>query len=384
MVKLLRNHFKKLLVGLALIPFVMYGQQNYYVTDSVRIEGVHLIDGGGVLNFQYCIILVNGNIVKLPPEKVKEYGYKNGRVFISKDVNLLLETKRVFLERISSGKINLYFYKYKSKYNNKYIRILYLEKGDTFIDLTKYANNVKDLHNLLKAWTSDCSEVADAIKNVHNNRKSLKLFIDQYNRCELKYFPRFRLGVIAGYELSKLTIPANDIVELSYLNPVYAGSITGGFLMDLPVVADEMSLHSEFVFSKSVYSYNGTKANVETDLLASYYLVKFPLLMRYGHSFNRFHPFVDVGFEGTVVLKTEEVSLYKLNPELGYKEIVYTDLSPMLSSLQMGYAMGAGFEYRLSNKLSFLIEMRYTKQYGLSSSDSFNTNYFEFSTGIIF
>jgi len=377
------KHLQKNLIGLFLVlfffPIVLQGQQNYYITDSSKVEGVSLITGGNMINYQYCQILDNDKIIKLTPDEVKEYGFDNGKVFVSKEIEDMFKTKRVFLELLSSGDINLYFYE------NKYRKVFYLERENTFIDLMSFSkDNEQDLKETLFEWTQDCSEFEDVVKYVHYNKESLRLFIDKYNNCELKSFPRPRFGITVGYEFSKLMLSSITYDGLNSLNSEYSGGITGGILLDVPVFIDIISLHTEVVFSKNIYSYSGIYVNKEVDLLASIYVLKYPVLLRYSHNFNNIRPFADIGFEGAVVLKKEEASYFKTSQNTNLISISSTDISSVINTWHMGYAFGAGFEYRLNSNLSLLFEMRYTTQYGLTSPDSFKTNYFEFSTGIIF
>ena len=96
------------------MPVVAYGQNEYYSIDSSIYVGVKLIDGGAILNSRICQVKKDGEVVEYSPYEVKEYGFKDGRVYVSKEIQLSDSSKRrVFLERLYKGKANLYYYRAK-------------------------------------------------------------------------------------------------------------------------------------------------------------------------------------------------------------------------------------------------------------------------------
>ena len=94
--------------------------------------GVKIIDGGSVRNAKYMQVILNKKTEKFCPDSVREYGINKGSTYFSKSIQVNDSVQKVFLERITAGKTNLYYFQ------DKNIKTYFLEKDSTvFIELAK-------------------------------------------------------------------------------------------------------------------------------------------------------------------------------------------------------------------------------------------------------
>jgi hypothetical protein len=156
------------LMLLLVLPFFIYGQTGYYIKDSTMVVGVKLIDGGEIQNSMQCEVEEKDSTLVFSPDELKEYGFKDGSIYVSRSIVLNNETKAVFLERLSKGATTLYYY--KDKNGKKF----FLEKaGGPLVEVYKKAEGHRLYKDFLKTYTQDCNQVAEALKLVSYTKYSL-------------------------------------------------------------------------------------------------------------------------------------------------------------------------------------------------------------------
>lgn len=358
------------------MPILSFGQNEYFSTDSSTFAGIKLIDGGDLINSRICQVKKGEKTIKYTPYEVKEFGFKDGRVYISKEIQIADSSKRVFLERLNKGNTTLYYYKGRG------IRTFYIQKDSTlFVEIPNQNNAGKDYSKQLINLTKDCPNVLDACKLVSYNKKSLFKLISRYNKCELKPFPHFKYGLLIGYEFLKL-IPSNEeINDLAYFNYKPDGSFSIGLFLDNPISVSDFSLHNELLLSKHGYSYNKLVDNKDLDFVANFTTLNIPLLLRYAYPSNKIRPFINVGIKGTYFIKNKTL-LYETTINETTIEINDTEITSMISDFQLGYVIGGGLEYKLNYKNSLFFEIRYCNQYNQGSVEFQGNSAFSVLTGI--
>lgn len=341
---------------LNLLPLTISGQNEYISTDSKTTIGIKLVDGGDVLNSRFCQVKKRNNIIKYSPYEIEEFGFKDGRVYLSKEIQLSDSVQKVFLERLSKGKANLYYFK------NKEFKTFFLEKDSTsFLEISKHNNDNITYNQQLMDLFLDCSNVKDAINFVSYNKKSLSKIINRYNNCELKPFPHFRYGLIVGYYIAKL-IPVSDNSneDINYFDFSYDGGFLSGLFIDSPISVSDFSLHTEFYYSKHGYSYNKFVDNKDLDFVANISSLKLPVLLRYSYPSIKYRPFINLGGIMTFNIKNENL-LYETTVLNNIVEINDTQNTSLIGKYQAGYSVGAGIEYSLNLQKSLFVELRYNK-----------------------
>ena len=354
----------------------IFGQNDYYATDSSTIIDVQLIDNGELLNSRFCQIKRKKTISQYTPYEVKEYGFKNGPVYLSKRIEIADSSKMVFLERLVNGNTTLYYYR------GEKIGTYFLEKDSTlFVELPKYERDNKNINfnGFLLDITSDCPEVADATKLVRFSKKSLSKLISRYNKCELKPFPVFKYGLILGYG-------GNKLIKNDYTNQFdfrYDGGYTFGIFIDNPILVSDFSAHIELYYSRHGFSYNKQAEDLDVDFVANTSTLNLPILIRYTYPSNKIRPFVNTGGYFTYNFKNEN-AFYEAIINQSTIEIEKVIENSMISKYQVGYSIGGGLEYKLNYKNSLFFELRHNKLFDLSGSGSLNQSELHLFTGINF
>ncbi|MFZ4456031.1 MAG: hypothetical protein ACOYOT_07410 [Bacteroidales bacterium] len=146
------------------------------------------------------------------------YAYRfidSGKFYISKQIKTSESKKKLFLEYLINGKLNLYYYRFKmvdhylvEKDTLKPIELPPLEKM-VKIDGREYIRHDYKTSSIIEILTQDCPELKDKIKNLYLEQKPLIKFAKEYhnrvcgnNGCliyEKKQFPvTFLLEPIIG------------------------------------------------------------------------------------------------------------------------------------------------------------------------------------------
>jgi hypothetical protein len=366
-----------LIILLLLCSAVSYGQHDYFSTDSLTYIGVKLIRGWSRDHAQTCKVKIGDTIMDYSPYEVNEYGFDGGRLYLSREIQIGSLTKRVFLEQLHKGNINLYFYRERG------IRTFFIETDSASIaEIPK--KNIFNQHfsEILATFIGDCPEVSDAHKLVNYNRHSLSRFFERYERCEFEPLPHVRFGLIAGYELSMLT-PADQSQLSTYFDYYYHRGFSVGAFIDYPILYRGLSAYSGVMFSQHGHSYNEFIDNRDIDLIANLSTINVPLLIRYTHHTKKLRPLVNAGIFCAYHTKNKTFH-YEAIFEDNIIEIIEPELGPLINDFNLGYNIGAGVEYKLNYKNSLSFEMRYFNQFGIIDSPMFRTAGFSLLTAINF
>ena len=366
------------MVLLIIMPYFANAQGAYVELDSLSRFGIKIIDNGDIVNSRLCQIKNYKTIEEYTPYEVKEYGLKDGRVYLSKEIQLSGSLKKVFLERLQNGKTNLFYYREKG------IKTFYLERDSSlFLELPKHNKN-EHYKELLLRFTKDFTNIACEIQHVKYNKRSLSKLINRYNNCVSKPFPHFRYGVNVGYKLTLLGISKdNSYEDLKSFDFNYEGSSTIGLFFDSPILISDFSIHGELNYSKLGYSYNTKLDDRDLDFVANLSSLNVPFLLRYSLPTNKIRPFVNLGGIVTFNVRNESL-LNHISISGNIIEINKATDNSLIDDVQIGYSVGGGLEYIINSKRSLFFELRYNKQQGINDLTSIYTSDFGVSTGINF
>ena len=365
-----------------ILPFSFYGQSSYFITDSLQSIGSKVIDQGENLNSQYCVVEVGVELLKYTPEKVTEYGFADGRVYVSKTIHIDGLPKKAFLLRLVKGKLTLYHY--KSKETNTF----YWEKDNQGVfELPKYHkdNSKMNFHDDLDYLTGDCPNVKNATRLVSYTINSMTDLIENYNNCKLIPFPHFRYGILVGYGLNRLETSTFQLNTLANINFKYQGNFIPGFFIDYPIEMSDFSINSGLYFTKCGYSYNYNYEDKDmsqknTSFVANTTSINLPVLIRYTFPFMHVRPFVNAGLIYALNIKNS-TNIYSSLIYPTYIESLIIDSSPHITKNQVGFSVGSGMEIKLDYKHYVFIELRYNKLYSLPTQYNLNKSEFQLMTG---
>jgi hypothetical protein len=372
------------------VPGRMSAQENYFATDTSLSLGANVIDGGGLLNARFCRVLKEGEIIKYSPFEVKEYGFKDGKVYVSKEIIINDSSRQVFLERLVVGPTSLYYFK------DTNMTSYFLENERTgFIEIPRNAPGNADLtyKDVLKDLTLDCKHVADASKLVKYQKKSLTKYIETYNSCKPKAFPFLKYGVFAGINFSSIVyIPGVGNQYLSAENKYFKNAdfkydpgLIYGIFIDQPIKATDFSFHPEVYFSKNEYTSNYEMDTSTIDVMINTSAINIPVLFRYAVPTAKARPYINAGLIYAYQFK-QQSEIYTTPLDGGTIEDENPEMPAPVVTNQLGFAAGTGLEVDLTYRLRLCLDIRYTLLYGLrvSGQESYRKNEFQIVAGISF
>ncbi len=356
---------------LSLVCSCSFGQSDYYVTDSTTMVGVSLKSESDASNSKYCKLWKNKDQVKkLGPDKVLEYGFKDGRVYVSREVQIYNEDKKVFLERLVNGDTKLYYYK------SDVMEMYYIEAhSSSLIEIPKGKGAA--FREQLSEITKSCDKVTDATKLVKYHKSSMTRYFQNYNNCESKPFPFFKYGIIAGGGMSKLNSASPIYPQLDQLNYPYRFGYMFGLFIDQPIQASDYSFHMELYFSKYSYTHSLYTGDRKVFLDVEKSTIVVPLLMRYTFPKLKTKPFINFG----------AIVSYDINNEHTMKQDIISGENTFyentfIDNNQLGFALGSGLEFKLNYRRSLFCELRFSKFYGLDYSNSINSSRIELMAAV--
>lgn len=358
-------------------------QVSYIVTDTALIDSIKIVDRRSIKNSQLCERIIITTPVFYTPYDILEYGLANGMVYISKDLTIGDSTSRVFLERLATGKITLYYYR------NEVMKFYILEKeGINSIQMPKKSpgQSKADYKDVLDSAFNDCSEISDAVKLTGYQKKKIALLTERYNKCSNKPFPFFKIGVLAGYGFSDLNYIAGVgnyffKQENKYFKNAdfkYDGGVIFGLFIDQPISVSDFSIHPEIYFTSNNYfsAYEMDDYYIEVKINTS--SINFPLLFRYALPFPKARPYLNAGIIYAYQFKDDFSSMTMPEDEGEYPAPVVTN--------QIGLSAGAGYQIDLNYRMRLYIDLRYNYLYGLrvSGQESYQKNEFQFTVATSF
>jgi hypothetical protein len=366
---------KKLLIPLLILyTSAVYGQTDYFVKDSVKETGYTLIDGGDMANSQFCQVSFQGQIVKFTPDDVAEYGFHDGRKFISMTIEIGYKKKKVFLQQLTVGKIILFYYRDTDG------KIFYIKKGnDKLNEIRKNPYGNWTFKDELMKYLDDCENIPDPLTYVSYTKKSMESIINQYNTCSRTETPSIRYGLTGAFSISS---PSKSKVSETVAKEVeftFDKTFGAGVFVDIPLFQSYFSLHAESYFQKNAYSGTGGNENLRYDYIINSSSFIFPLLIRYTIPSSKIHPFFNLGITYCHNFKLKE-ELYSTEFSGSQAEIEEIPTG-MYASQQLGLPLGAGISFPLTAKRAISVEARYTHFKGLGGK-MFGTNNFLFLLAI--
>lgn len=342
-----------LLIVIVIIPLHnLYSQKKDYIaTDSSLNSGIKLIEGTARDNAQYIRLKSKNQEKKYFPKDLTKYRLK-GTVYISKNISILGQTKKVFLKRLEHGKITLYYY------TEEGISTYFLEKDSSvFVEISKGNNFQKKLSDN----TSDFNWNSEQIRLVRYNKNSLSKLISMYNNGKNRPLPYPRFGIITGYRSTSLTIPVSMRVEqLNDISFTPNSTASYGVFADLPIGMSYFSFNTGIMFSKSRFSANSRNSQSDTDVLVNLSSLNIPILIRYTLPTLVWRPFFNTGGIYSYQLKNES-KIYESYIDQNVITINEVDQESLISANMLGYSIGVGLQRNISYRKIASVEIRFNQ-----------------------
>jgi len=189
-----------------------------------------------------------------------------------------------------------------------------------------------------------------------------------------------KLSLIYRYILdnSVKTKISNELLRNVEFNNDY--SIIFGLFLDLPILCSYYSFHPEIYFQKNTFSYHSESENKTNDVIINASNLNLPILFRYTYPSLLIRPYLNIGSNFSFNYRNEN-AIYQANISNDIIEIYDVKESIFYSERQIGYIVGGGFQYKINNKNSIFIELRFIQQFA-TNNETMGTGSFQFFTGI--
>ncbi len=340
----------------------LYAQTTgYIITDSTITLGATLIPGTPSENALYILEDKNGDIIKHLPSEVAEYGISKGSSYFSKNLlDASGENKKVFLELLVKGKINLYYF--DDRGNDRF----FLERDSTlFVEVLEK----NDFQNQLKKYTEDFDWKLDQTKLVKYNRESISKFISMYNQRENGPFPISRFGLMVSANTTFLNLSSTYISrQLGDMNlmPNYALSI--GAFGYFPIEKSNYALNVGVNIIKNAFSVQvQTDQYNRTDLIVNLITINAPVYLQYTYSNLNWRPYTKFGGIYSYHVKNENASIQtRIDGDL--VTIYSHNRNNLLANIMGGFSLGFGFERNITYKRIIGAEIRFNQFYGAENT----------------
>jgi hypothetical protein len=360
------------------IAIVQFGfsqkKSDFIETDSSFTSAIDLVPGSSKENAQFVRKKSAYNEVRYYPHQLSRYGFKNGTVYVSKSISVSGQTKQVFLEKLQTGNLNLYYY------TEKGIKTFFLERDSTVFFEIK---NSDDFRQIIAQNTSDFSWEAGQIQLLRYNKNSLSKIVSFYNKGQNRPLPFRRFGILAGYQQTSLHRAAGRYIRfLDDIELTPVSSVALGLFADFPIEMTDLSFNIGLNFSRSSFSYDSRTLAADVDVDVSHTAVSIPLLFRYTMRTLTWRPFVNAGAIYSYHLSNESrfnVSSSGSNPnplENGLQ-------SPLIADAMVGYSAGLGLQRNLTYRKIVGLEVRYSRMV-TSQEKTLNKSYLEVLTSYSF
>jgi len=277
-------------------------QTEYVKTDSSLIANVSVIVRTPSFNSRYIDVISKNDTVTYTPEDIIEYGSRYGNVYVSREINVSGEIKKVFLQQLVKGTATLFYYREKG-FGTFFIEI-WSETSTKFVEVTN-----KDRKNILGNILDDCEWVDGPIKIVKYTKRSLTKLVTHYNECIERPFSFIKFGISAGYGLTDMRVnskfglalrstPISFGTEEIRVTPLLAdGAPMFGFFTEVPLSLIDFSLTTGIYFSKNEYEFATDPSRVGRVDIISMKISSFdiPIMLRYTFLKRGIRPYTNFG-----------------------------------------------------------------------------------------
>ena len=286
--------------------------RGYYIMNGKLIRGIAFERANQVQRAERLIIPQQNlhEARTLYPSDIEEYGFPDGRRYISAEITSYGSTKKVFLEEILNlDSIIVYFYPVQGS------DYFFLQRGGSLPELIR---DEEEFWNLFR--NSSCPEIAtyiDGKKRKGLTYGTIRTYQRAYTDCNTNLFPKFRFGITAE---TGLEFKSNNV------NPLGDNPNDKNLLLSIGVFV-QIPINESFSFRPEV--------------LYQFDVVQLPMVFRYSFNYKKGNriPYIDLGLLADI----------KISPE---KEIVVdgqTLANSKTNPFCYGLVLGTGMEFKLTS-----------------------------------
>lgn len=353
-------------------PTGLFAQKvnDYILTDSSKSTSLWVMGGNNRENSQFIRVWFSDKEEpeKYYPSDLVEYGLKDGRTYVVREISLPNGKKKVFLEKRTFKDLSLLIYHDEGGYQ------LFLEPDyEALIPLTpdKYQSE------LIK-WTSGCPEMQEAIGRIKFSKKSINRLLLFYQRCKGGVFPQAYVGYSLGYSASWFGVPRrrNDIGLLAALpdfpfdffaveNFRTHSSFSGGVFGEVPIGVSPFSMLGGVQLTQTSFSEARNILLTEISFQGNFITLELPITMRYTRLNRKWRPYGQVGmsylrnFENSV-----QFTKTRVRSTTGQAEDL--DSADLIAGNMYAFEAGVGLSRIVRGENRISVELKVKKAFGFS------------------
>ncbi|MDR0232700.1 MAG: PorT family protein [Dysgonamonadaceae bacterium] len=319
------------ILGATYISDAQEMERGYYRKDKKLVAGIVFEKANRIQRAERLIIPQQDRheATTFYPSDIEGYGFTGESRYISANIILHGNTKRVFLEEIMNLD-SVIVYCYPAEKGD----LFFLKKGN---GLPEPIQNEEDLWNLFR--NPSCPEIT-----VFIDSKKKKLNYDTFNRyrkayadCNTKLFPKFRFGITTEMGLSSRIIGYDTPYDCKGL------SLAIGAFAQIPI--DEgFSFRPEIIYQIDEHT-----------------TIQLPAIFRYNFNYmkgNRI-PYIDLGLVADVRTSPEEEIIYDTRYPVGDGKDQQTLANSDTNPFRYGFVLGTGIEFKLKSGHSLYTGIRF-------------------------
>ncbi|MCB8995200.1 MAG: PorT family protein [Bacteroidales bacterium] len=362
-----------ILLFILLLPVKSFSQISYISTDSSKKSGVVIIDEGPVENAKFCHYKQGQKIILYSPAEIKEYGIKNGPVYVSLEIPVNGKFEKVFLQKVVDGKVNLY--QYTSINSTRF----FVDSGqEDLVEISKMPEGASsgDYKSKLAELYSDCPSAKVFAKRTSFNLTSLSRSVTRYNEYGIKSYPYLSYGPVVGFNGTKLffespvksydrllTLPDKSKIPLNMVNYKMESGIAAGIFINKPFWDSKFSLQTEIIYTSASFSYYDKIDDKRLSFDAKMTSMNIPVMARYSFDTGSLKPFLDAGICYSHNFSNTN-KFVDITVDTNEKTLAASYSYDHLSSNLIGYCFGGGIKMDMNSGHYVFLELRHTRMYG--------------------
>jgi len=257
------------------------------------------------------------------------------------------KTTDYFLLRLVNGDRTLY--ELKEKKGSRF----FIERDTAMTEIGKEVSLKDQLSPQLKR----CSPDQEFARWARYGKTSLKRVVLLSNVCYNGFFPRLRIGALAGIEFSSQslgTIADHIFLQASARSPLV------GLFADVPLgISRSWSLLVQATYQQSNFSKYQVNDNTAVEYQDNFSALGFPLLLKYRGTSSSWRPFV--AFGPTPAINWQQQNAWLSTTYVG--SIAYLNQGSWddVKKFQVSGTLCAGLEYSITPRKAVSLELRYKK-----------------------
>lgn len=384
--------------------------RNGYIINNNNDTIYGLIDfKGNKANATRCVYKekIHSGIEQFSPYDIKGYRFINSKYYVSRIINADKEIKRVFLEYLINGIIDIYYYRdskgehYLIDFGDSTLYELKNEEREIIINNTRHVTNSNEYIGLLKAAFKESSTITNEVENIGLNHKSLINITHDYHNevcadgaCIIyeKALPKIKntFGIVAGFNGMSISQTQDFTDDLYYLEDSRFGfnlfpSIGLSYKINMPYINERLYFQYEVLYSRvnlstsNSYTEPVQMMNYANDISLTQNSIHNLGFIKYEYPKGKIRPTFQMGGFVKYIFNTT----YNRNLEVKFSNgnTFYTSQinENPFAKYDFGVLCGFGIRSSYLNEREMFVDFTYQRGFGLLKG--LNTNTFSINAG---